>query len=321
MKHFFKVFAITTIILVAIIGISSYAYIQFQDRNSRQIGLEDEKKEEFGEVIKSKADRERVSVLFLGVDGARADTIIFGTYNLETNKVDLISIPRDTYCQNEYEDAAMKKINAVYPREGLRGMVESVEEILGIEDEINYFVEIDYDGVKSIVDSVGGVEVDVPFDMIYRDPYSDPPLDINIKKGTQVLKGQKAVDFLRYRTNNDYTQGYSEGDIGRIKAQQEFISSFMGKALGIRLPSVIKTSIEEVNTNIKLKDAISYGKHVAGLNGEDIDIMTLPGEARYKEVNGQNLSYFFVDDSEVKSIISGIFESSDKSETEVKKER
>lgn len=304
MKHFFKVFILTTIILIAIFGISSFVYLQIAGENSNSFS---QNTEEEKEEIKPVTDKERVGILLLGVDGSRADTILFGNYNLKKDKIDLVSIPRDTYYESEYKGAQMKKINAIYATEGVTGMVDAVEDMLGIEDQINYYAEVDYEGVKKLVDVVGGVEVDVPFDMVYKDPSSDPPLDINIAKGPQLLQGQKAVDFLRYRTNNDYTEGYREGDIGRIESQQQFISSFIDRAIGMRLPKVIKTAIDEVNMNLKLKDSLSYGMNLMNIKSEDVKIQTLPGEARYTVMQGQRLSFFFIDEEKKQEMIDEIF--------------
>ena len=84
---------------------------------------------------------------------------------------------------------------------------------------IHYYAMVDYDGVSTIVDSMGGIPMDIPFRMRYNDPYDKPPLHIDIPEGQQILDGEHAVQFLRYR------HGYPEGDIGRVKAQQAFMKA------------------------------------------------------------------------------------------------
>lgn len=107
-----------------------------------------------------------------------------------------------------------KKINAAYGAEGIIGTANSVSDVLyGIP--INYYAVVDYDSVKTIVDGIGGVPVNVEKAMKYDDPMDKPPLHINIPAGEQVLDGEHAIQYLRYR------KGYREGDIGRVKAQQE----------------------------------------------------------------------------------------------------
>ena len=107
-------------------------------------------------------------------------------------------------------------------------------------------------GVENIIDSIGGVEVMVPFNMKYEDPTANPPLNIDIKEGKQVLDGEKSLEFLRYRKGNNNKEGYIDGDLGRIKAQQQFLKSFVDKALSYRLPVVIKKGFDYVKTDIKL---------------------------------------------------------------------
>ena len=80
----------------------------------------------------------------------------------------------------------------------------------------------------------------VPFPMKYSDPTANPPVNINIKEGKQVLKWQKGPDFLRYRKGNNNKEGYIDGDLGRIRAQQQFIKSFIDKVLATVLPVVVK---------------------------------------------------------------------------------
>jgi hypothetical protein len=76
---------------------------------------------------------------------------------------------------------------------------------------IHYYVVVDYDAVKKVVNSMGGVPMDIPFHMYYSDPYDKPPLSIDIPKGHQVLNGDKAVEFLRFRKGAEGYEGYPGG--------------------------------------------------------------------------------------------------------------
>ena len=124
--------------------------------------------------------------------------------------MDLISIPRDTYFHRDgYNSEGENKINAAYRKDPVNTARAVSEVLLGMP--INYYAVIDYKGVANIVDSMGGVPMDIEFNMKYTDPYDTPPLVINIPKGHQVLDGKHAVQFLRFR------HGYVEGDIGRVE--------------------------------------------------------------------------------------------------------
>ena len=102
--------------------------------------------------------------------------------------------------------------------------VKAVKDLLGID--LEYYVKVDlYNIVKEMVDIIGGVDIYVPMDMKYSDPVADPPLYIDLKKGYQTLDGDKALQFLRFR------KGYADQDLGRIRAQQEFMKAAIEKAL------------------------------------------------------------------------------------------
>ena len=87
---------------------------------------------------------------------------------------------------------------------------------------IHYHVKVNYEGFKQIVDELGGVEIYIEKDMHYNDNAQN--LHINISKGLQTLDGQKSLEYVRYRN-------YPNADIGRIAAQQKFMSAFAKKLL------------------------------------------------------------------------------------------
>ncbi len=212
----------------------------------------------------------RVNVLCLGINGNMADTIMLVSFDMDAKHVDIISVPRDTYYYREgYKDLAAHKINAVMPKDGAVGMAKAVSEtLLGIP--INYYVTIEYDGVKKIVDAMGGVPLDVQQDMHYSDPYDKPPLVIDIKKGYQVLDGDHAVQFLRFR------HGYADADIGRVRAQQEFVKAAFKQALGKDFIKVVKTGFEVVDSDLKLKTCLSLATKALGMSSEDMTTYTMP---------------------------------------------
>lgn len=266
--------------------------VQKENINSLEIGVK---------------NSDRINIILLGMEDVRSDTIVFISIDPEQNNVDLISIPRDTYLHRKgYDRAEERKINCVYGQHGTDGVKKAVEYVLaGIP--VDYYIMVDYAGVEKIVDSVGGVEVTVPFPMKYKDPTAEPPLNINISQGKQILDGKKAIQFLRYRKGNGGKSGYKNGDIGRIKAQQEFMKSFINKSLSYKLPFVIKACFDYVKTDIPLKEAVTIGKIVFKMKTEDFTFNTLAGTGDYKEVNGKTLSYFIQDEEATKEMLEKIY--------------
>ena len=171
--------------------------------------------------------------------------------------------------------------------------------MLGID--LDYYVRVDYKIVKEYVDLIGCVEVDVPQDMHYEDPTADPPLYIDIKKGKQVLDGDKSLQFLRFR------KGYKDQDIGRIRAQQQFIQATMKQSLKpgniIKLPQIISTYYKYVDTNIPLDQIMVYAAKAKDFSSENMEMATIPGEP--KTING--VSYWIPYKEETVELVRNMF--------------
>ncbi len=295
MKHFFKVFFISLFCFsLVIIG----GFVMLNGLHGGNADATD-----IFNMIGSNKD-ERVNILLLGLEHERSDTIMVASYNTKTKKADVISIPRDTYVDRDgFVNSANNKINSVYTVKGIEGLEEMIQSITGIE--IDKYVTIDYDGVRAAVDAVGGVEVDVPFHMRYTDPYSDSPLDINIPAGKQVINGDNAMEFLRFRkTNYAGYSGYAEGDLGRIEAQQGFVKSAIKKALTFRLPKVVSEVFPYVDTDFSLSESTSMAASCVGLSADTINFHVLPGTTQ--TING--LSFFVMNQAETKDLVYTILD-------------
>lgn len=321
MKHFLTVFTIVFLCCVLAITAGFVVYSKIIPQDSGDVtsnpvddkdsgskdGSGDNNVEENKETPLEKAfkEKKRVNFLLLGMEGARSDTLIFASFDRENKKVDMISIPRDTYYLREgqrYQAADERKINAIYADNGIKAVENVVSEILsGVP--IHYYVKVDYKGVEKIVDSLGGVEVNVPMDMKYEDPYDDPPLVIDIPKGRQVLNGESAVKFLRFRS------GYKEGDLARMKAQQQFLKSAAKKAFSFKIIPVIKTTLNYVKTDMSLANAVVYGKDAIQVNlSEDLNMKTLEGHTEKRTYYGKKLDYFIYDKEKAKELVMELYD-------------
>ncbi len=227
-------------------------------------------------------------VLGTDEDGTRTDTIMVMNYNPDNQKVTLISVPRDSYI--EVDDFDFEAMQSEYPEPGSNGMkinavyhyapegekedmvVKYVSRVTGLD--IDYYALVDFDAFKYLVDSVGGIEYDVPMDMSYYDPEFD--FKIDLKAGLQTLNGDEAEQLVRFR------KGYANQDIGRVATQQSFVKELI-KALAtkdniIKNPTAyITTAIKYVKTDIGLSDAVKYFTILDKINLEAIDSFTLPG--------------------------------------------
>lgn len=309
-KHFLKVFFASVVFISIILSVSALGYIFFVDKDIviGTIKLTDSEQTEkldfyesnsfdyntpHGKVIKEKR---RFNVLVVGLEGLRSDTIMVASYDMVEKKADLISIPRDTYYPRDvYDSPDLKKINALYSQEGIEGLVLAAEELLGMP--IEKYVIVDYNAVVACVDLLGGVEVNVPFHMVYNDPYDDPPLYIDIPEGIQVLNGEQSLKFLRYR------KGYSNQDLGRIEAQQQFIKSAVKNALGVKLPSLINEAYSHIETNINVTDILSLTNDIVGFSTDNISLQTMPGA----ETPLEGLSFYIPDNAAIEDLVINMY--------------
>lgn len=241
-----------------------------------------------------------INALVCGTNQTLSDTMLFVRYNVETGKIAMMSIPRDTYVNNEY--CIGHKLNAIYRGKNVVPLVKQIEELLSVD--IDYYLIFDSSMLIDMVDAVGGVKVDVPMRMKYDDPTQN--LHIDLKVGVQVLNGKQAEQFVRFRKGNDGS-GYTMGDLERTKVQQTFIKTFISTVLSAsnvaKIPNLINIALKNTDTNVTAREALRYSTDVVKINTENIVSYTAPGEAKYID----SLSYFILDKDEAKSIIEKEF--------------
>jgi len=248
----------------------------------------------------------RVNFILLGINPPLSDTIMFVSFDKENKHVDLISIPRDTYYHRDgYSGLAEDKLNAAYKENAINTAKAVSEILLGVP--INYYAVIDYDGVKNIVDAMGGVPINITHKggLHYEDPYDKPPLVIDIPEGQQVLDGEHAVQFLRYR------KGYAEGDLGRVKAQQEFMRNAFKQCISFDILDIAQTVFENVDSDITMGVVTSLAKSAVGIGGDDIETYTLP-----VQIQDYAPYYVYPKSQEIGELLTQIYTQFDVQETE-----
>lgn len=247
-----------------------------------------------GEVVPQR-NQEQVNFLILGKDrwAFNTDVMIIASYNVTDGAISMMQIPRDTYIDVGRGNHKANSLLASFYNEALRngekdpiaaaikGMEETFEQVFCIT--IDYYAMMDLNGFVNIVDALGGVEVDVPFNMKYKDPIQG--LNINLKKGLQTLDGDKAEQFIRFRAD------YVEGDIGRVDAQKIFIGACLNKVKSSFNVSTIAKIAEEVleyvKTDIPLQDLVYYAKKALSVDLDKMTMLTLPGiQGRQYDTSG-----------------------------------
>jgi len=209
-----------------------------------------------------------------------ADVILLASFNLKTQKFVVLQIPRDTYFN--VSNASYKKINgAISELGGIKNFAQELE--LAWNIEIDYTVKFTLDAFGRLVDSIGGVSVIIPNDMDYDDPYQN--LHIHLEKGEHLLDGEKAKQFVRFRS------GYVRGDIDRTDAQKIFIAALVEKVTTdisiFQMSSLIDILLDDVETDMKFSDCLELANQMISLKPENVVMLTACGlDARTKVDSG-----------------------------------
>ncbi|GGA98417.1 LytR family transcriptional regulator [Macrococcus hajekii] len=192
-----------------------------------------------------------VSILFLGIDDslsrredgqtmekARTDAMVLATFNRDDRQIRLVSIPRDTlsYIPSVgYYD----KITHAHADGGPTSTMNTVETLFNVP--VDYYARINMQAFVDIIDELGGIYFDVPFDM--DEPTKNDQGRIKIKKGYQKINGDQALALARSR--------HVDTDLGRGKRQVEMIEAIIKKAKNTDSLAKIDELIDIVGNNAK----------------------------------------------------------------------
>ena len=264
----------------------------------------------------TKKDLKEFRCLVLGIstdeEGALlTDTIMVASYNPNTQKATLLSIPRDTFTgKNTKKAVASQKINSLYSiNEDPQDVLDAVNDLTGLG--LEYYVIVKTEGFIQLVDAIGGVTFNVPIDMDYDDTSQD--LHIHLKAGEQLLDGDKAEQLVRFRHNNDgttYPEEYGDNDLGRMRTQREFMMAVLKQTAKVenifKLGEILDVAEQNVTTNINFDVAKDYIPYIVEFNTENLLTATLPGTTPpWDETNG--VSIFVADENETEKMVQELF--------------
>ena len=270
--------------------------------------FEDEKKE-LGDLNKT------VAILGVDEDEIRTDVIFVVNFNTMTNKVKVVSIPRDTkviwtdkqkraynqltgYTQNISKLNEMSAYGRINQNVGnIRDFtIDEIENILRVH--IDNYVVVNLDAFKEIVDAIGGVDMYVPQDMYYVD--NSQGLYINLKEGQQHLDAEDAEGLVRFRR-------YALGDEARVEVQQTFLKAVAEKVMSAEmrsnLPNMITRLFPYVKTDIKLTEVLGYLGILDEFSLSGLEFHIVPG---YGD-DSEGPSYYYINEEELDELIKDVF--------------
>ncbi|MDP4127728.1 MAG: LCP family protein, partial [Bacillota bacterium] len=246
--------------------------------------------------------KNRVNVMLIGADQRpeekkfNTDSLILAMVDPDTRRISLLSIPRDT--RISLPGHGYMKINAVAALTDLPTLLESVQKLTG--EPIAGYVQTNFQGFKKIIDTLGGITVDVEKDMYYETGDIEDGY-INLHKGVQRLDGSKALQYARFRHD-------ALADISRTARQQVVLKAVAKEMFKLstlpKLPFLIPELMQAVHTNLSAKDILRLTKVAVGFDSSNVVSQTLPGT--FFEQDG--VSYWKVDSIEVKKVIRNLLQ-------------
>ncbi|MEG0693325.1 MAG: LCP family protein [Oscillospiraceae bacterium] len=196
--------------------------------------------------------------------GKLTDVVMIVSFDIKGKNIDILQIPRDSYIGEDYPTG---KINAIYGQKkngGIHGLAERVSKTFNMT--IDHYVTINMDAFITVVDQIGGVEVDVPKKIVLEGTTLHP--------GLQTLNGKQSEIFVRER------KSYANGDLGRIDMQRIFLEALLKKVFSLsngKIVSLAPTLIKEVTTDLTLGQMLGYYNNLMKVDkNKDINFHVLP---------------------------------------------
>ena len=225
------------------------------------------------------------SILLLGVDvvysgdrrhskadqtsfQGRSDTMMLARFDPRANGFSVLSIPRDTNV--EVPGYGHQKINGANALGGESLAIRTVQALTGVP--IEHYVVLNVHGLVELVDALGGITVQIPKKMKYRDRTAK--LNINLNPGPYTLNGSEAMGFVRFRHD-------ALGDIGRVQRQEIFIRAVMDKAMSpaswAKVPELLKLAQKHVKTDLTVPEIMQVLTFVRSVPKSNQHMIMLPG--------------------------------------------
>lgn len=227
--------------------------------------------------------------------GDLTDTILLAHFDPQQHRLEILSIPRDT--RTKLPGHGLDKLNAANAYGGASLAAASTGYLLQVP--VDRYLRVNLDGVRRLVDTLGGVSVEVPKNMHYRD--DSQHLYIDLKQGRQHLNGDQALQFLRFRHD-------ALGDIGRVERQQQLMNALVRESINpltlLQLPQLLLVARENLDSNLRGSELLALSSMMATLGSDRIHFHTLPGRFGGSEYQS---SYWIPNYKEIDSLMAEKF--------------
>ncbi len=248
------------------------------------------------------------TILFLGMDesGELSDVDWLFQFDLIAGTMNILQIPRDSYMP-DYASPSTMKFNSIY-HSGQETGVTPIQRVVNAVEEsfcvyVDCYVKLNCDDIANIVDSIGGIPITLPEQIVYE-------ADKVLPAGEQVLDGEQSEWFVRFR------HGYAEGDIGRVKAQRIFLAAAMQKMLDMSQTELLSAmqkiyKNQWIATDLSLEQISMLADFAAQrLTTDSVNVFMVPGEgATYYPGDGSSQSVYSIHKSATIDLLNTYFRS------------
>lgn len=296
----FKV--IITILIILLVLIVAAAIFVFTKLHSLNNSINESLDRDHSQ-LRQKAAKEGdpMTVVLYGIDddaerqqenlGQRSDSIVLMSINPKDKKTVMVSVPRDTRAKI-VGHGTTEKINHAYAYGGPKMAVNSLEKLMDVP--VDHYISIDMDGVKTVVDELGGVTITSNGSFITKDSTNT----YQFTKGEQYkMDGKKALAYMRSRKEDG-----AGGDEGRQLRQQQVITAVAREAFSVnsvtKLNGIFKAAQDNLKTDLSFVQLNRF-KSDYDKAQDNVERLTINGQ---NALGDDNLYYFYPDKNSLKEV-------------------
>ncbi|MBO9129990.1 LytR family transcriptional regulator [Bacillus sp. 165] len=289
---------LAVLLLVIIGGTGVYAYNMYTSLNKTLESVHEPVVRDFSKRRPKQVEvkrQEPLSILLLGVDErakdkGRSDSLLLVTVNPNRSSTKVLSIPRDSYAEIVGRKGK-DKINHAYAYGGVQMAMDTVEQFLDVP--IDYYVQVNMEGFRDIVNAVGGVTVDNPFAFTFE--------GASFTKGLLHLSGKQALSYARMRKEDP------NGDFGRQQRQRQVIQAVIKRGASFssltHYGDILQAIQKNVKTNVPPGEIYTIQQHYKGAS-QNIEQLQIQGEGKLTDSGW----YYFVSDASRQAISKALRE-------------
>ncbi len=248
--------------------------------------------------IKGSPDKDKGYEVWENSFKGLTDTMLLVRFDPQNKKLSVLSIPRDT--RTYVEGRGEVKINEANYYGGPASSAKSVSGLLGGVG-IDRYVTVNVQGIKSLVDALGGITLNVPKDMKYTD--ESQHLYIDLKAGKQLLNGEQIVQYLLYRHDD-------LGDIGRVQRQQLLMRAFVEEQVNVgllaRMPKILSVIQSHLDTNLSIEELVALAGFSTQIDRAGVQMLMVPG--KFSDTKDYKASYWLPDQNAIQTLVAEHFE-------------